>query len=409
MRADVGVDGIESLLPVVGRRLLEDMVDVVGIDGRQRREDWADAILEAALAHGLEVGDDGVRILPSPQAVAARHDDEVGRMERQDVAVEALGGHAARVTTLREVDGWEVEVMEPAEREDGRTVGEMAAAVADAVAEHGDLPPVGGVCAEGAHLRPLAEWLPLAVKGAHAPVERRRAVVGLRVVDLGHVTSQRLDGLGCGVFLGVHLVDGDLVARGIRLTDPGVDGIEQRLPSPAAVGSCQYGRRHRRDVGRGVERHEVAVRRVGRAVEVDRAHAPVERLGLGAELVRGEFAQGCVVGVLVDAARAEDGGLGILCGREMRGPFGEELNLVHDGLVVRVPGQDWRIRERRLGRRRAEARGRRRQELRRRLMALRQQERRKDNDETREPDTDGGEVLMADAVLVSFLFSCFFS
>ena len=42
-------------------------------------------------------------------------------------------------------------------------------------------------------------------------------------------------------------------------------------------------------------------------------------------------------------------------------------------------------------------------------MALRQQERRKDDDETREPDTDGGEVLMADANLVSFLFSCFFS
>ena len=176
--------------------------------------------------------------------------------------------------------------------------------------------------------------------------------MGLRVVDLGHVTSQGLDGLGRGVFLGVHLVDGDFVTRGIRLADPGVDGIEQRLPSPASVGGRHHGCRHRRDVGRGVERHEVAVRRVGRAVEINRAHAPVEWLGLGAELVRGEFAQRCVVGVLVDTARAEDGGLGILCGREMRGPLGEKLNLVHDSLVVRVPGQDWRIRERRLGCRR---------------------------------------------------------
>lgn len=32
-------------------------------------------------------------------------------------------------------------------------------------------------------------------------------------------------------------------------------------------------------------------------------------------------------------------------------------------------------------------------------MALRQQEHRKDDDETREPDADGGEVLMGDAAL----------
>lgn len=38
MRADVGVDCVEALLPVVSGRLLKDVVDVVGVDGRQRRE-----------------------------------------------------------------------------------------------------------------------------------------------------------------------------------------------------------------------------------------------------------------------------------------------------------------------------------------------------------------------------------
>ena len=319
-------------------------------------------------------------------------------MERQDIAVKALRGHAARVAALREIDGGKVEVVEPAEREDGRAVGEVAAAVADAVAEHGNLPAVGGIRAEGAHARPLPHGIALAVKRAHAPVKGRGPVMGLRVVDLGHVARERLDWHGIGVVLGIHRVDGDFVARGRGLADPCVDGVKKRLPSPAAVLCRQHGRIHRRQVRRGVEHGKVAVRRVGRAVEVEGSHAPVDGLGPRAKLVCRKFAQWRVVGVLVDAARAEDGFIGVLGGRQMPGFLGKEFDLVHDGLVVRVPGQDGRIRERRLGRRHTEARRRRCQEMRGRLMARRQEERREHDDKARKAE-DGREEMAAAMVM----------
>ena len=73
-------------------------------------------------------------------------------MKRHDVALETLSHIAGNVTALREVQRREGEIVKPAVFEIFRTVGNVAAAVADTVAEDGDFPVVAGSGAKSSGL-----------------------------------------------------------------------------------------------------------------------------------------------------------------------------------------------------------------------------------------------------------------
>ena len=208
----------------------------------------------------------------------------------------------------------------------------------------------------------------------------------LRVVNLGHRGRQRLNRRSVGIDFRIFRINVNLIARRIGLTNPRVNRIKQRLPLRPAVFRREHRCIHARQIWRRVERHELGKRRIRRAVEVNRAHAPVNRLLRIAQLVSREFLQRRIVGILVDTARAERRLRRNLRAGNMLRLFREELYLIHDRLIIRLPRENRRIRKRRLRRRRTEPCRRRRQKLRRSLMPRRKQQPAQHHDKTRKPN-----------------------
>ena len=103
--AQEGVDEGELRLPVIRCRLVKGACDVLGVDRRQREEDGADAVCEAACLEFFKVGDDLGGTDARTQAVRAVQDEQVARMEGQDVRLEAFEHCLARIAAHREVDG----------------------------------------------------------------------------------------------------------------------------------------------------------------------------------------------------------------------------------------------------------------------------------------------------------------
>ena len=214
----------------------------------------------------------------------------------------------------------------------------MAAAVADAVAEHGDLPMVRRLGADFVKRRPLADVRAARIDSAHAPgvrADARQAVVDLRHVGVHRIDERRPPRRRVVRRAGVEL---ERIARRARDADPVVDGIEKRRAVAIAVLREHDGTVVVLLVLRRVERRVFAPLADGLPVKADGAHTPVNRLF--AEIRARNLAQRRVVMVRIDGARRVDAVLALIV------RFRRELDLVDDGLRVPVPREERRVRRR---------------------------------------------------------------
>ena len=73
---------------------MEGKLDVGRVNGHQSEEDGANIVGLTFLPDGLQIVDDEFRLqIRRSQAVGAREDQEIFRLEWQDILVKALQGH----------------------------------------------------------------------------------------------------------------------------------------------------------------------------------------------------------------------------------------------------------------------------------------------------------------------------
>ena len=101
---DPGIDRGKPFFPVLRRRFVKGPADVGRIDGRQAHENRMDVRSLTLFPDLFQIADDIIRIRTGPQAVGPGHDDQVIRVEGQDIRVEAGQGAFTRVPALSEID-----------------------------------------------------------------------------------------------------------------------------------------------------------------------------------------------------------------------------------------------------------------------------------------------------------------
>ena len=119
---------------------------------------------------------------------------------------------------------------------------------------------------------------------------------------------------------------------------PMVDGIEKRCCELGGGDGKRHGHDARRDGGARVERHDGAEKRHGRAVEVEGAHAPIERRA--PQEIGSEEEERRVVTACIDVIGAPDGFGGRRIGIANGRLFAEEFDLVVRGIDVLLPREN---------------------------------------------------------------------
>ena len=119
---------------------------------------------------------------------------------------------------------------------------------------------------------------------------------------------------------------------------PMVDGIEKRRRDFGRGDGKRHGHDARRDGGARVERHDGAEKRYGRAVEVEGAHAPIERCT--PQEIGSEEEERRVVAARIDFIGAPGGFGGRRIGIANGRLFAEEFDLVVRGVDVLLPREN---------------------------------------------------------------------